>query len=153
MRFGSGAKLPEVSYPKNFTLRTEQDITDEIVKAKEGGAPDSVIRNLLLEWVSIRFNDGGKVMKLTEIAFAADKLATLSAGEITAKVIAKTVAPWQDTLHTFVYSYIDDFIRTDPKWLDKTVEEQVKDLEEKAKEDQKVISESSVLPDANTMLN
>lgn len=152
MRFGLGAKLPEISYPKNFTLRTEQDITDEIVKAKEGGAPDSVVRNLLLEWVSIRFNDGGKVMKLTEIAFAADKLATLSAGEITAKVIAKTAAPWQDTLHTFVYSYIDDFIRANPKWIDKTLEEQVKNLEEKAKEDQIKISENSVLPDANSII-
>lgn len=152
MRFGKGAKLPDVSSPKNFTLRTEQDITEEIVSAKEGGAPDSVIRNLLLEWVSIRFNDGGKVMKITEIAFAADKLATLSSSEITAKVIAKTVSAWQDTLHTFVYSYIDFFLRTDSKWFDKKIEDQVKDLENKAKEDHKLIIEESYLPDANSML-
>lgn len=152
MRFGKGAKLPEVSSPKNFTLRTEQDITDEIVKAKQGGAPDSVIRNLLLEWVFIRFNDGGHVMKVTEIAFAADKLATLSASEITAKVIAKTVAGWQDTLHTFVYSYIYYFLRNDPKWIDLSIEEQVKSLEDKAKEEHRLILEETVLPDANSML-
>lgn len=152
MRFGIDAKLPEISSPKNFTLRTEQDITDEIVKAKAGGAPDSVIRNLLLEWVSIRFNDGGHVMKVTEIAFAADKLATLSASEITAKVIAKTVSGWQDTLHTFVYSYIDYFLRTNPKWIDLSIEEQVKALEEKAKEDHRLIIEETALPDANSML-
>ena len=91
-------------------------------------------------------------MKITEIAFAADKLATLSAIEITAKVIAKTVSAWQDTLHTFVYSYIDFFLRTDPKWFDKNIEEQVKDLESKAKEDYKLIVEESSLPDANSML-
>ena len=151
MRAGLNVKTPIISYPKNFQIRTEENITSEIATAKDAGLPDVIIRALTLEYIMIRFNTEERVSKVTAIAFAADKLITLSSNEITAQSISKTIAPWQIVLHTNIFNYIDYFSRTSLNWISKKIDEQIKDLEEKAKEDFASIPVAKIL-DINSMV-
>lgn len=133
MREGKESDKPEVSYPKNFSIRNENDITAEIAQAKAAGAPDIAIRALLIEYMNVRFNTDSGTTEITDLAFIADKIITLSSIEIANKILSKTVAPWQDVLHTSLYSFISESVENDPNFFDKPMKEKVKILEDMAK--------------------
>lgn len=134
MRYGPAIVLPSISYPKNFSIRNENDITAEIAQAKTAGAPDIAIRALLVEYMNIRFNTDLNTTKITDIVFVADKIITLSSAEIAQKILSGTVAKWQDILHTSIYSLISESMQEDPGFFDLEMNEKVTLLENKAKE-------------------
>lgn len=134
MRESPGYPLPEISYPKNFSIRNENDITNEISQAKAAGAPDIAIRALLVEYMNIRFNSDTNSVAISDLAFIADKIITLSNQEIANKILSGTVAKWQDVLHTCLYSFISEAIMEDDSFMDKPMLERVGILEQKAKD-------------------
>lgn len=151
MMNGKDAALPEISYPKNFSIRNENDITQEIANAKAAGAPDIAIRALLIEYMNIRFNTDSQTTKLTDIVFAADRLITLTSIEISNKILSGTVAKWEDVLHVSIYGFLSELVQTDDRFLNLSLEDQVKILHDMAKEKLEEISPTTT--STNDILN
>lgn len=107
MRHGSEIELPSISYPKNFSILSGSDLTDEIGVAKEKGLPDIALRELLIEFMSTRFNEE-QVKWSFKLAIITDRLLTLSPLEISQKKLSGSVANWEDILHTSIYAFIDE---------------------------------------------
>jgi hypothetical protein len=147
MRYGVNAKVPEISEPKNFSIRTEADLTDEIAIAKKEGLPDVVIRQLIFEYVNTRFSNSDRANKIIDLVFATDRIITLSPLEISQKIGIGTVAKWEDILHTSIYMWIDDKIKNEPEFFDKEFMDQQSELIEMAKKKESEISPSKLNPD------
>ncbi len=134
MRYGE-IDLPALSYPKNFSIRNESDLTMEIADAKKNGLPDIAIRKLLEEYVRTRFSaqSQDKTAKVVDLAFYSDRLVTLTPLEIASKKLSGSVANWEDILHTSVYNFIE-VLATDPKFFEKSIEDQKAALIQMAKD-------------------
>lgn len=134
MRYGTSEKLPVVSRPRTFSIRSEYDLTEEISKAKDYGLPDIAIYQLLMEWLHTRFSTQEETTKVFEIAFATDRLISLSAQDIAQKKLSGTVAAWEDILHTSIYMFIAEELVENPDFLSLPVEQQKEILTQKAKD-------------------
>lgn len=133
MRYGKETELPVINAPKTFSIRNEADLTLEISEAKDKGLPDIAIRNLLNEYMLIRFGSQGDFSKYVDLVFAADRLITLTTQDIIQKKVSGTVAAWEDILHTSIYSFITDAIIKDSEFLNKDIQVQIKTLVDMSK--------------------
>lgn len=147
MRYGISATSPKISYPKNFSIRTEADLTDEITTAKSEGLPDVAIRQLIFEYVNTRFSNSDRASRIIELVFATDRLVTLSTLEISQKMLAGTVAKWEDILHTSIYMWLDYFIKNDLTFFAMDFENQQQALVLMAKQKDLEINPTSMNPD------
>jgi hypothetical protein len=150
MRYGKEVELPVISYPKNFAIRNESELTEELANAKTSGLPEIAIRKILQDYLITRFNADIPTMKMVDLTFYADRLICLSTTEVAQKKLSGAVANWEDILHTSIYSFIAELIVTDPLFFDKDIEEQKKLVIEKAK-----MKDTEIAPkkmDTNTIL-
>jgi hypothetical protein len=150
MRYGANVELPVISYPKNFSIRNESELTEELANAKTSGLPEIAIRKILSDYLITRFNADVPTMKMVDLTFYADRLICLSTTEVAQKKLSGAVANWEDILHTSIYSFIAELIVTDPLFFDKDIEEQKKLVIEKAK-----MKDTEIAPkkmDTNTIL-
>lgn len=139
MRYGVDSSSPIVNYPKNFSIRNENDLTLEISSAKAQGMPDIAQRQLLLEYLNTRFNNNETASKVIKLVLYTDRLATLSSAEIAIKASTGAIAKWEDILHTSITSMIDEAIIINPNFLELEIEEQKKILFEMAKAKEKEV--------------
>ncbi len=133
MRYGKEIELPIISYPKNFAIRNENELTEELANAKSGGLPEIAIRKILQDYLITRFNADVYTMQMVDLTFYADRLICLSTTEIAQKKLSATVANWEDILHTSIYTFIAELLVSDSNFFDKTIEEQKKAVVKKAK--------------------
>jgi hypothetical protein len=147
MRYDSNVTLPELSDPKNFSIRNEAELTDELALAKEKGLPEIAIRKILEEYLITRFNAQKETTQMVDLAFYADRLICLSSTEIAQKKLSGSVANWEDILHTSIYSFIAELIVSDPKFFEKDIEAQKVLVVEKAKVKDAEINPKKLNPD------
>jgi len=154
MRYGVNAESPKVNYPKNFSIRNEYDLTEEISNAKTNGMPDIGIRQLIIEYFNTRFNNNELASKVINLVFYADRLVTLSNQEIATKLSTGAIAKWEDILHTSITQIIQEAMNMDDNFMEKTLEEQRVMIVEKAKAIEvniapKKIDTNAILANAN----
>lgn len=154
MRYDKEIKLPQISYPKTFSIRNENDLTEEITSAKQMGLPDIAIRKLLTDWFAVRFNSDEQDSRILNLAFQADRLVTLTSLEIASKKLSGAVANWEDILHTSVYNFITELYSKDSAFFEKDILAQKELLIAMAKAKDKEISPAkmnvdAILADAN----
>ncbi len=150
MRYGLEVDLPVISYPKNFAIRNENELTEELANAKTSGLPEIAIRKILQDYLITRFNADVPTMKMVDLTFYADRLICLSSTEVAQKKLSGSVANWEDILHTSIYSFIAELLVADPAFFDKDIEEQKKLVIEKAKNKDTEIAPKKM--DTNTIL-
>jgi hypothetical protein len=125
MRYGLKANgepnyLPsEISYPKTFLIRSEYDILTEVNEAKKAEMPDIVIRQLIQEFINLRFGANKNFNSVTGLAFQIDRLAILSQVDINAGISLNKIARWEAVLHDSVYQFIEEALIKDPLFLEK----------------------------------
>jgi hypothetical protein len=147
MRYGSNVKLPELSDPKNFSIRNEAELTEELALAKEKGLPEIAIRKILEEYLITRFNAQEETTQIVDLTFYADRLICLSSLEVAQKKLSGAVANWEDILHTSIYSFIAELIVSDTKFFEKDIETQKKAVVKKAKAKDIEINKPALNPD------
>jgi hypothetical protein len=152
MRYGE-IELPEISYPKTFSIRSENDLTIEIAAANANGMPDIGKRKLVEEYMYTRFNDE-ETEKIIKITVASDRLAFLNSLEIQAQKLSGSVANWEIILHTSMYNFIVNALSVDPNFYEKSIEEQKIVLIDMAKAKEieitpKKINADSILAEVN----
>lgn len=156
MRYGNNAESPKVNYPKNFSIRNEYDLTEEISNAKDSGMPDIGIRQLIVEYFNTRFNNNELAAKVIDLVFYSDRLVTLSSQEIAQKLNTGVVAKWEDILHTSINQFIEESIQLNDKFLSAPITEQKAMLIELAKAKEvditpKRVDPNSIIANANTV--
>jgi hypothetical protein len=147
MRYGVGVSLPVINYPKNFAIRNEAELTEELSQAKEKGMPEIAIRKILEDYMITRFNSQEETLKAVDLTFYADRLICLTSLEISGKKLSGAVANWEDILHTSIYTFIAEATIADPKFFEKTLDEQKAILVEKAKTKDSEINPVKLNPD------
>lgn len=148
MRYGTSAEEPKISKPKNFSIRTESDLTAEVAEAKKEGLPDVVIRQLIFEYINTRFSNSDRATRIVDLVFATDRIVTLSTLEISQKIAIGTIAKWEDILHTSIYMWIDDFIKNDPSFFESDFANQQQTIIKIAKTKEMEISPAKLNPDS-----
>lgn len=133
MRYGKDVSLPVISYPKNFSIRNESELTEELSQAKEKGLPEIAIRKILLEYLITRFSTEAETMKAVNLTFYSDRLISLTSLEISQKKLSRSVLNWEDILHTSIYTFITESVNEDVGFFDKAIEDQKAVLILKAK--------------------
>jgi hypothetical protein len=150
MGWGEKEKLPVITEPKNFSIRSVAELTEELATAKASGMPEISIRKILEEYLITRFNADSRTIHIVNLTFYTDRLICLSTTEIAQKKLSGSVANWEDILHTSIYSFIAELVNADPLFFDKDIEEQKKLVIEKAK-----MKDTEIAPkkmDTNTIL-
>jgi hypothetical protein len=147
MRYGVGVRLPVINYPKNFAIRNEAELTEELSQAKEKGMPEIAIRKILEDYMITRFNSQEETLKAVDLTFYADRLICLTSLEISGKKLSGAVANWEDILHTSIYTFIAEATIADSKFFEKTLDEQKAILVEKAKTKDSEINPVKLNPD------
>jgi hypothetical protein len=147
MRNGLKANLPILSHPKNFAIRNEVELTEELANAKAKGLPEIALRKILQEYLITRFNTQEEAMKAVDLTFYADRLICLSTQEIAQKKIGGTIANYEDILHTSIYYFIANATSSDPSFFDKTLDEQKTIIVQMAKDKELEITPKKLNPD------
>jgi hypothetical protein len=147
LRYGVNVTLPELSDPKNFSIRNEAELTEELAIAKKEGLPEIAIRKILEEYLITRFNAQEETSQMVDLAFYADRLICLSSVEVAQKKLSGSVSNWEDILHTSIYSFIAELIVSDPKFFEKDIEAQKVLVVEKAKAKDAEINPVKLNPD------
>lgn len=138
---------PNINYPKNFNIRSEAELTQEVAIAKSQNLPEFAFRQLTIELMNRRFSENNTQSKVLDIVFYSDRLIMLSSLEVAQKKASNSIANWEDILHTSIYSFIAEQINNDPTFLDKTIDEQKNILIEVAKTKDAEINKPSSVAD------
>lgn len=126
-----GAKL---TYPNTFDFRTDADILEDIKVARESGAPTHIINSLIYQYISNRFYAETEMAKVSELISASDRLLTLGNEEIIQRKAQGAVSNWEIVLHDSAFTLVNELIDANPDFLNLELQEQVTQLEAKAKE-------------------
>lgn len=140
MRYADKFIAPQITYPKTFDFRTEQDYTDEIAAAIENGLPDIAIYSLIYSYINTRFSSQKETIDIFTLILAADRLALSSNDDVAIMKANNTAATWQVILHNSAISFIQELIMKNPKFLEQEMETKINELREMAKAEANAIT-------------
>lgn len=137
MRYGVEWEPPVIIEPVNFSLRTFEDLVQEIKIAKDAGIPDIFTIKLLEEFAKVRFNTDVEFATLMEFATRVDNLLTKTDMEISIGIGNKTISKEEVALHNNLVMIVEQEMaaRIDKKesFFDLPFEEQKRIVIERAK--------------------
>lgn len=131
MRY-EGFEDPEIIKPTNFTIRSFEEITEEMARAKESGVPDIALIKLLDEYSNIRFNTDKEFGKMLDIAMKLDKLIVKNSQEILVGLNTGTITKKDVIIHNCFMQFIERGIEEDVDFLDKDIKEITEFISEQA---------------------
>lgn len=120
--------------PKDFTIRSYKELTEEIAEARKSNLPLAAQRKLLNEYNSTRFNNDNLMAAETALIYAADRLAGLTNEETIKQYLAGAVSLAEVVLHTSIDSFIEQITEQDDLFYEKERQAQVEILRQKADE-------------------
>lgn len=130
VRYGTAWKNDQfnIGYPQNFSIRNEEEITEEISEAKKAGLPGIVIESLIRNYAGLRFNSQDAIERKIQTIFNVDRLFSFNPDEITMKLASGIVGKWEAVLHDSIGVFIDEALLANENFLDLPITEQRKTL-------------------------
>jgi hypothetical protein len=151
MRYGT-FEGPEITKPVDFSIRSNEELIQEMVDAKAAFVPDIIIQKQLKEYALNRFNTSHEVTKFLDIVFKVDRLLTLTQQDIVLQKTIGAVINWEVILHTSIYTFLEQLLVEDPKFLELEFAEQKTKLEQKAKDKEAEVKAASPAPTLDKIL-
>lgn len=143
MRYGTNFRSPKIVKPSEFSIKNSSDLTSEYAEVQKSGLP-AIVRTLIFnEYSAQRFANDERTLKINKVVFRADPFMTFSGNDILSRVNSGLAAKWQLILHDQIYTFIDEEIEKDPEFLSKPVSEIVPILQNRAKEIETSLAQSS----------
>ncbi len=133
IRYGIDFETPYITKPVNFAMRSDEELTNELIAARTAQIPDIAIRKLLEEYALSRFNTDESVVKFIDLVSNVDRLITLTQQEIAIQKNIGVVQTWEVILHTSIYTFIEQSVIEDRKFLDLEFKVMKQKLEDMAK--------------------
>lgn len=147
-------EAPEVQYPQRFDLLTEDDYLQSISGAIERGLPPFVIYTAIYRYLNSVFYTEGKGSSVFNLIMEADRLLTMTDEDIQLRLSNGTVSKWEDVLHSSAVQLIKELERTDERFWEKELNEQVAALQELAKaKAEEIKAEQPAVPDFTDRFN
>lgn len=134
MRYPGAWEPVAITYPQNFTIRTEAELTDEIAKARENDLPQSVQKKLMLNYINTRFNSDEKQERFFNLMVNADPLFNYNVDELVAVKSVGMFKDWIFYLHNNVSSLVEELLNNNPDFFSKAYLEQQSELYKLAQE-------------------
>jgi len=132
MRFLDFVK-PVVSSPTSFAIRSEYDLTEELIEGKKAGLPDIAMRQIIRDYVAKRFSNQRNIEPIVNLVFSVDRFVTSNTVDITAKLANGTCMKWEAILHDSVYMFIDNALIKDSDFFKQDIDKQKTYLIDEAK--------------------
>jgi hypothetical protein len=151
MRYGT-FEGPEITKPVDFSIRSNEELIQEMVDAKAAFVPDIIIQKQLKEYALNRFNTSHEVTKFLDIVFKVDRLLTLTQQDIVLQKTIGAVINWEVILHTSIYTFLEQALVEDPNFLELDFATQKMKLEQKAKDKEAEIKKASPAPTLDKIL-
>lgn len=151
MRYGN-FEGPEITKPVDFSIRSNEELIQEIVTAKTALVPDIIIQKQLKEYSLSRFNTSHEVTKFLDIVFKTDRLLTLSQQDIVLQKNTGSVLTWEIILHTSIYTFLEQLLIEQNGFLELDFETQKTALEKKAKDIEALVKAASPAPTMDKIL-
>jgi len=127
-------ETPSFNRPKSFDFMTTADYLEEIKTAREAGLPDSVVSMLIFKFFnSMHFGDS-RTQRATTLMTKADRLLAINSDDLAVKIAQGVVEPWEVVLHDSVTHIVTSLMLEDERLLDLELDEQIKRVEERAKQ-------------------
>lgn len=139
-RYADKFETPELSYPKTFDFKSAEDYLNDIASATANNLPPSFIQTILINYINAFYGDNENKNNIFKLVISADRIFSLSQDNTNLQSARGTIAKWEIILHSSVLNFINDAIELDAKFMDKKIEEQVKILQDRAKEIDKEIN-------------
>lgn len=138
---------PNVIAPSDFDLIKPEDYVAEIAEARKNGVPEIVIAQLMYNMFRSQSYSDSQSMKAFELIEQADRLLTLSNDQITTKLARNLAQPWEVTLHDSALFLIMQLLREDETFFEQEIEDQITQLQERAKAQTVTAQPPSLFPD------
>jgi hypothetical protein len=151
MRYGA-FEGPEITKPVDFSIRSNEELLQEMVEAKTALVPDIIVQKQLKEYSLSRFNTSHEVTKFLDIVFKVDRLLTLTPQDVVLQRNIGSVMIWEVILHTSIYTFLEQALVDDPNFLQLELTVQKTILETKAKEKESEIKAASPAPTMDKIL-
>ena len=126
LRYGPdfAEQMPTIDAPTNFTIRSYQELTEEVAKAREQKLPAIALRKLLEEYMAVRFSQDYRLAKLTDLVFYTDRLVMLSDQDVIQMVGAGLASKTEAVIHFSIYTLIEQAIADDEGFVLLDIKEQ-----------------------------
>lgn len=126
-------KMPEISAPTSFQIRSEYDLMEELIEAKKAGLPEIALREIIVQTMATRFSSQIELEKATNLIMATDRIVTMSNIEAQGAVAAGLAHKWEYVLHVSAGAFIEQLVVENENFFMLDPSEQQKQLIDKAK--------------------
>ena len=135
LRYPNSGKAPvTICPPVTFEIRSLDEITAEIQNAQTNNAPDAVIRELLKEYVVLRFSTAKNLDVILKAAFYCDALITKSDNNIALLKGQNLISPPDAVLHVHIFYFLEQKLMEDENYFSKKLPDIKNDMVAMAKE-------------------
>jgi len=121
-----------ICQPMTFEIRSLDEITAEIQSAQTNNAPDAVIRELLKEYVVLRFSTAKNLDVVLKAAFYCDALITKSDASIALLKGQNLISTLDAILHVHIFYFLEQKLLEDENYFSKKLPDIKKDMVEMA---------------------
>lgn len=124
LRNGAEYEPPAINRPTNFTIRNDQELTDELAN---DNIPDFARRKILKAYNNSRFINDGQAEKMFNVISRLDKHITKSTDEILRLASAGYITKRDVLLHYNLQAWIESILIEEPDFLDRDFESEIKE--------------------------
>jgi hypothetical protein len=153
IRYGLNFEKPTITKPVDFSIRSNDELIQEMVDAKAAMVPDIIIQKQLKEYCLSRFNTEKEVTQFLDIVFKVDRLITLTQQDIVLQKNTGSVLTWEVILHTSIYTFLEQLMIEKEGFLEIDYVQQKTLLEDKAKAKESEIKAASPAPTVDKILS
>lgn len=120
LRNGEGYEEPAINRPTNFTIRDDQELTEELAN---DNIPDFARRKILKAYNNSRFINDATAEKMFNVISRLDKHITKSTDEILRLSAAGLITKRDVLIHFNIQGWIEDILAEEPDFLDREFSE------------------------------
>ncbi len=131
---GSRFSEPIINAPKNFAMRSESDLTEEIAMAKQSNLPHVLLFRQFREYTMLRFSNDAEWQACYDLMEQIDPILYQGEAEINAMLAAGRITRYDVCLHDNLHPFIRRAIRENENFLSMEFTRQVGILDVYTKE-------------------
>lgn len=125
--------LVKINRPKEFTIRSSNDLTNELKTATDAKLPAPYLLKITQEAIKQRFEADNQIDEVLNVVSLCDPLMTSSEMTVSSLVNSSLVPKWWGILHYCIYNFIYLKLEEDEKYLEKDILVIKSDMEAMAK--------------------
>jgi len=142
-------ELQDIKAPVSFEIRSEQELIEEIEKAKIAGLPSIAIAELLKDFMRKRFNNNTRIEEIIDTVFKVDALILDSQQDILMKLSSGQIQKWEAVLHNNIFKFLEDE-DLETEGIEERLEQRARQMATEQVTTQSILDNANASPTADT---